>query len=297
VVDHGWSEAASAASAVAASTCRHLGLDPVELLPVDSGGPGGPEAAARTARYAALEASARRQQARAVLLGHTLDDQAETVLLGLARGSGARSLAGMAARRGLHRRPLLGLTRQVTLAACAELGLTPWHDPANEDPAYARVRVRRLAADLEGALGPGVVRALARSADLLRDDADALDAAARELLAAAGTAPGGGPAIGVLVGAPVAVRRRALLAAARRAGSPSGSLGHRHALALDALLTDGGSADLPGGVVARIGLDEDGVRRLRFGRRSDVAPGYGKLDPVAGGSPQARVTQPTRRTT
>jgi tRNA(Ile)-lysidine synthase len=262
VVDHGWSADASAAAAEAAAACRALGLAPVELIAVDSSGPGGPEAAARTARYDALAAAAARHDAAAVLLGHTLDDQAETVLLGLARGSGARSLAGMPVRRGVYRRPLLDLPRATTAATCAALGLTPWQDPANADPAYARVRVRGLAAQLEAALGPGVAEALARTARLLREDADALDAAAAELLAAAAGQENCMIAekcmidleVGCLAAAPDAVRRRALLAAARSAGSPPGSLSHRHALAVDALLDSGrtgGLVHLPGGVSVR----------------------------------------------
>ena len=104
-----------------------------------------PGAAARAARYAALDGAADRLGAVAVLLGHTLDDQAETVLLRLARGSGARSLAGMAPVSGRYLRPLLGVRRAVTAAACAAEGLSAWADPHNTDPAYTRVRVRRQA--------------------------------------------------------------------------------------------------------------------------------------------------------
>lgn len=144
----------------------------------------GPEASAREARYAALEASA--EPGERVLLGHTLDDQAETVLLGLARGSGARSLAGMPPERGIVLRPLLGVTREATRAACAELGLTPWEDPHNADDRYARVRVRtRVLPTLERELGPGVREALARTAEQLRRDVDILDADARAALASA----------------------------------------------------------------------------------------------------------------
>ncbi|MBT0767698.1 tRNA lysidine(34) synthetase TilS [Kineosporia sp. J2-2] len=283
VVDHGWSAEGSAASARAAGQCRELGLDPVELVPVDAGGPvsrdgsvarggsvsrgsgsrGGPEAVARVARYAALEDAARRHGARAVLLGHTLDDQAETVLLGLGRGSGARSLAGMPARRGLFRRPFLGLRRTLVAEAGDALGLHPWHDPANDDPAYTRVRVRRLAGQLETALGAGTAEALARSADLLRDDADALDSLAADLLALARVAGGqvlriDGEAVTAalepLRAALPAVRRRALLAWAREVGCPGGALGHRHALALDRLVTTGrGQVALPGGRTAEVG--------------------------------------------
>ena len=140
---------------------------------------GGPEAAARDARYAALDAAAERLGAAAVLLGHTRDDQAETVLLGLARGSGTRSLSGMAAVSGTggrYRRPFLLLDRQTVRQACLAQGITVWEDPHNDDPAYTRSRVRHEALPvLEKSLGKGVVEALARTAQLSRDDADALD--------------------------------------------------------------------------------------------------------------------------
>ena len=253
VVDHGWRPSSAADAARTASACTQLGLAPVRVVSVqvEDGNPGGPEAAARRARYAALGRVAAEEYAVAVLLGHTLDDQAETVLLGLARGSGARSLAGMPARRGLYRRPLLDLRRAVTHEMCAALGLDPVVDPANIDPRYTRARVRSALAVLGDALGPGLPAALARSAGQLREDADALDAAAAQLLAVAG-----GPAglsCEVLAAAPDAVRRRALLGAARDAGAAAGALSRRHALALDALVVrwrGQGAVHLPGGLVA-----------------------------------------------
>jgi tRNA(Ile)-lysidine synthase len=183
-IDHGLQPGSAERASRVAALLRLLGLDPVEVVTVTVAGPGGPEAAARRARYASIDEVAGRLSAATVLLGHTRDDQAETVLLGLARGSGARSLAGMpgvarsALTRGVvYRRPLLGLDRAVTRAACAAEGLDVWDDPHNADPAYARSRVRhRVLPVLERELGPGVPAALARSADLLRDDADALDA-------------------------------------------------------------------------------------------------------------------------
>lgn len=136
----------------------------------------GVEASARRARYEALARVAKEKGAVAVLLGHTKDDQAETVLLGLARGSGARSLSGMAAETGIYRRPFLNITRAQTLAACKELKLNPWQDPHNDDLSYLRVRVRKeVLPMMERNLGPGISDALVRSANLLRDDADALD--------------------------------------------------------------------------------------------------------------------------
>ncbi|OZB47829.1 MAG: tRNA lysidine(34) synthetase TilS, partial [Cellulomonas sp. 14-74-6] len=150
VVDHGLQDGSAAVATRAAEQCRRLGLNPVLVVPVTVRGPGGPEAAARDARYAALEEAARRTGAAAVLLGHTLDDQAETVLLGLARGSGARSLAGMPTRRGPFRRPLLRLRRAETAAACTALRLVPWQDPTNaaapDGPRRSRVRHQLLPA-------------------------------------------------------------------------------------------------------------------------------------------------------
>lgn len=172
VVDHGLQEGSRQVAEAAAAQCRGLGLT-AEVVTVDVVPTGaGPEADARAARHAALLA-----HEGPVLLGHTLDDQAETVLLGLARGSGTRSLAGMSPRTGRLVRPLLGLRRATTLAACAQWGLEPWTDPHNADPGYARVRVReRVLPLLEAELGPGVAEALARTAALARADADLLDA-------------------------------------------------------------------------------------------------------------------------
>ena len=136
----------------------------------------GLEASARRARYVAFEKVAKELSAVAIFLGHTKDDQAETVLLGLARGSGARSLSGMAIRNGIYIRPFLNITREQTLATCKELNLEPWNDPHNDDQNFLRVRARKnVLPIMERELGPGISDALVRSANLLRDDADALD--------------------------------------------------------------------------------------------------------------------------
>ena len=183
VVDHGLQNDSADVAARAAQQARDLGLAPVLIERVVVAATGGPEAAARAARYAALERAASEFGAAAVFLAHTLDDQAETVLLGLARGSGAASLQGMAAVRGRYRRPLLGIRRATTVQACADAGLEPWTDPQNADPAFARVRVRVLVLPLlERELGPGVAEALARTAEQLREDSDALDTFADELV-------------------------------------------------------------------------------------------------------------------
>ncbi|WP_460775592.1 tRNA lysidine(34) synthetase TilS [Microbacterium sp. GXF7504] len=178
-VDHGLQDGSAQVAEAAASAARDRGAD-ARVIRVEVGTAGGPEAAAREARYAALRDAATEAGAAAVLLAHTLDDQAETVLLGLARGAGATSLAGMAPDRPDDDmrwiRPLLGVHRATTHAACEAEGLEPWHDPHNDDPAYARVRVRtRVLPVLEAELGPGIAEALARTAVQLREDAAAFE--------------------------------------------------------------------------------------------------------------------------
>ena len=184
-----------------------------------------------------------------MLLGHTLDDQAETVLLGLARGSGPRSLAGMPPRRGVFRRPLLGLRRSATVAACAALGLGPWTDPHNADRRFARVRVRLDALPaLEAALGPGVAEALARTADQLRADAEVLENLSSERARGDSPLP-----VSALAEMPGAVRSRVLRSAALAAGCPPGALTAGHVARLEELVTGWRGQrwiDLPGGVRA-----------------------------------------------
>lgn len=251
-VDHGLQDGSADQAKAAVATCTALGLDPVRAETVAVGSHGGPEAAARDARYTALTAAATEAGAAAVLLGHTLDDQAETVLLRLARGSGARSLAGMPDRAGLFRRPFLAVRRDQTQAACTALGLTPWLDPHNTDPSYARARVRADALPaLERALGPGVAESLARTADLLRRDADALDDDAGKALAGVTTSEGALDIAG-LAGLSDAVRTRVLRAAAIASGASAGSLSAAHVADLDALVTrwrGQGAVSLPGGLV------------------------------------------------
>jgi len=251
-VDHGLQAGSDRRAADVAAWARSGGFDPVEVATVDvTGLPGGPEAAARAARYAALSAAAERAGAAAVLLGHTRDDQAETVLLALARGAGPRGLAGMPHRKGLFLRPLLDVPRADTRKACAALGLVPWEDPHNVDPAYARSRVRGSALPaLVAALGTGVVGNLARSASMIAADNNALDALASTALATARTAVG--LSVAGVAGLSRAVRTRVLHAWARELGATGGALSHRHVAALDALITDWhgqGPAHLPGGIV------------------------------------------------
>jgi tRNA(Ile)-lysidine synthase len=235
VVDHGLQPGSPEVAAATGDQLRDLGLDPVDVVAVDVVASGeGLEAAARDARYTTLDAAATSHGATVVLLGHTRDDQAEQVLLGLTRGAGSRSLSGMPAARDRYRRPLLDVTRAQCRESAAAEGLRWWDDPMNEDPAYLRVRARRALADLERDLGPGVTAALARTASLLRDDADHLDDLA------VGTATGLGPGpwpVEALIGIPRAVRTRVWRRLLLRSGAPAGQVGTRHTDACDRLLT------------------------------------------------------------
>lgn len=183
IVDHAIQDASADVAAAAAETARQLGLDPVIVTRVTVGTTGGPEAAARDARYAALERAAKDTGAVMILLGHTLDDQAETVLLGLVRGSGLGSIKGMDLASGLLVRPLLGIRRSTTVAFCADSGLSPWTDPQNDDERFTRVRIRNTVIPmLERELGPGIAESLARTAAQAREDTEALDAFAEDQL-------------------------------------------------------------------------------------------------------------------
>lgn len=250
IVDHNLQPGSAVVAGQAARRCTEFGLDPVDVLVVRVTTSGdGPEAAARNARLEALEGAAQRHGAAAVLLGHTRDDQAEQVLLGLARGSGARSLSGMPRQRGVFVRPLLGLSREVTKAACQAQGIDAWQDPHNDDPSFRRVRARHLLRNLEEELGPGFRAALARSADLLREDADYLDELA--ILARGQLGMISEIDVAALEALARPIRTRVWRILATEAGSPLGSVNAAHVESLDTLITawhGQGPLHLPGPV-------------------------------------------------
>ncbi len=250
-VDHGLQEGSDDRAAALVGQMALLGADETASARIAVDGSGlGPEAAARTARYEVLDAMAEHFDAPVVLLGHTRDDQAETVLLGLARGSGGRSIAGMRRAFGRYRRPLLDVSRADTVAACEAEAITTWQDPHNDDPAFTRVRVRHQVLPLlETELGPGVSVALARTADLLRADMEYLDQVAATALADLTDAPDGGLPVAGLSALPGPLRTRVLRLAALAAGATPSDLLHEHIAGIDRLLTDWHGqvgVDLPG---------------------------------------------------
>ena len=226
-----------------------LGFETVEVVPVDVVISDGMESSARRARFLAFEAAIAKYQPDFFFLAHTKNDQAESVLLGLARGSGTRSLSGIAQVNGEFIRPLLEVDREITELACQENGIAPWEDPHNSDPHYARVRVRKqILPLLESTLGPGIVDALARSSTILREDADALDLLANQIYASVDPA---NLDVEELERLPKALRIRLLRLSIYGLGAPDGSLSADHLAPVEALITNWhgqGEISLPGGV-------------------------------------------------
>jgi len=236
VVDHGLQDGSAQIASQTISKLKKIGYTQVETAVAQVKITDGLEASARRARYQIFNQFIDTYRPKYFLLAHTLNDQAETVLLGLARGSGARSLSGMAVENNIYVRPLLKISRQTTVAACHEGGIEIWSDPHNDDLRFARVRARKnVLPNLEENLGPGITEALVRSADLLRDDADALDSFALEYFAQ--TDPLNLSA-NELERLPRAIRTRVLRLAIYQAGAPAGSLSAEHINGAEALISD-----------------------------------------------------------
>ena len=261
-VDHGLQDGSAAQADAVVARMAEMGADETAAARVHVEAAGqGLEAAARHARYAVLSELAARVSARLVLLGHTLDDQAETVLLGLTRGSGGRSIAGMRRAYDGFVRPLLDVTRAQTQAACRAEGLEWWEDPHNADPRFTRSRVRHTVMPvLERELGPGVAETLARTAEQLRPDMEALDRMAAE--AHDRLRSGAGLPLERLRQLDEAVASRVLRLAALDAGAVDAELFHVHVRALVALAAGevSGQVQLPGQVTA---VREAGHLRFR----------------------------------
>jgi len=236
VVDHGLQEGSAQITSQTISKLKAIGYIEVETAIAQVKITDGLEASARRARYQIFNQFIDTYRPKYFLLAHTLNDQAESVLLGLARGSGARSLSGMAVENNIYVRPLLKISRQTTVAACREGGIEIWSDPHNDDLRFARVRTRKnVLPNLEENLGPGITEALVRSADLLRDDADALDSFAREYFAQTDPL---NLSVNELERLPKAIRTRVLRLAIYKAGAPTGSLSVEHINGAEALISD-----------------------------------------------------------
>ncbi|MEY2990308.1 MAG: tRNA lysidine(34) synthetase TilS [Actinomycetota bacterium] len=261
VIDHGLQEDSADVASRAADACRAVGIEDIVIRRVHVGSDGGPEAAARAARREALLDIARQRGAGQILLAHTLDDQAETVFLRLSRGAGARSLSAMRACDPPWHRPFLGIPRADVHAVVRErfepLGIVPWDDPHNHDPRFARVRVRRSLDALKGDLGPGLVANLARSAALLADDADALDAWAHGEFEriVEGDRTSCSADTQALAELPRAVRTRVLRLMHQHLVGVNEALTFEHIQQVDALVAHWkgqGPVALPGGTTARV---------------------------------------------
>jgi tRNA(Ile)-lysidine synthase len=177
VIDHSLQNNSDKVAAQTAKTLTSLGFEEVIVKKVSVGKAGGPEAAARTARYTALETLRQKTKSHFIVLGHTSSDQAETVLLGLVRGSGSKSLSGMSEKTGLLLRPLLGIERATTEAFCKDSGIKYWSDPQNKDEKFLRVMIRKhVLPFLEKQLGGSVAASLVRTSDQLREDNTYLEA-------------------------------------------------------------------------------------------------------------------------
>jgi len=236
VVDHGLQDGSAQITSQTISKLKEIGYTQVETAVAQVKITDGLEASARRARYQIFNQFIDTYRPKYFLLAHTLNDQAETVLLGLARGSGARSLSGMAVENNIYVRPLLKISRQTTVAACHEGGIEIWSDPHNDDLRFARVRTRKnVLPNLEENLGPGITEALVRSADLLRDDADALDSFALEYFAKTDPL---NLSVNELERLPRAIRTRVLRLAIYQAGAPAGSLSAEHINGAEALISD-----------------------------------------------------------
>jgi tRNA(Ile)-lysidine synthase len=261
-VDHRLRTGGPAEAAACAEVCARLGV-PFESVAV-AVGPGNVQAEARRARYAALADAAARTGATRVATGHTRSDQAETVLLRLLRGAGARGLGAIPPRRGAVVRPLIDRSRAEARAYLLERGLPHLEDPTNATPRYLRNRLRAEVVPRLEALAPHAERALARAADLLRSDERALDRRARPLV------DGATASREALLAEPPAVRRRAVRRLWRRAAGSARGLEAGHVEAVLHLLRRRapGRVALPRGLEARLAGD-----RLEIGRpRAASAP-------------------------
>lgn len=251
VIDHQLQEHSEAVAQQTKNRLQAIGISEIEVIKVDVLKKDGLEADARSARYAALTAAAKKNNAVAIFLGHNQDDLAESVLLGLTQGAGTKSLAGMATHSGLYIRPFLSLAREEINAACVEAGIEYWSDPHNDDERFTRVKIRKQILPLmESQLGPGIKEALARSARIFREDSDALEILTDEIFAT--IANPGSIEVELLERLPAALRKRVIRRALAHFGATR--ISSEQLDWVDALISQWhgqGAVALPAGVTAR----------------------------------------------
>jgi len=236
IVNHNLQQGSGEIAQQAAARLGEIGISDVTIVSIQVPESGqGPEAAAREARYEALENQRRASGADYILTAHTLDDQAETVLLGLTRGSGLKSIAGMQSVAGQLVRPFLAISKAELVQSLTDSGIEYWDDPHNKDHRFTRVRIRNLMQQLEAELGPGVSTALARTAELAQESEEFLAQSASELIQSARVEKDS-YAVKVLEAAHPALRRKALQTIASEL--VLGGVSRSQVLAIDELISN-----------------------------------------------------------
>ncbi len=255
IVDHQLIPESNSVALNAKKQCEELGIQEVIIKKVNvEQNHEGLEAAARIARYEAFENVLHETNAQAILLAHTQDDQAETVLMRLTRGSGAKSLSGMAQVSGKYLRPFLHLRKKLVHDSLDLIGLKAWQDPANTDHQFLRVKVRHeLMPKIVEVLGESAISSLDKTSQLLRLDNQALEDLAQQFLGSQKDVKTNGLEISELEKLPEAIRTRVLRIFAIASGVHPGPFSFEHIEAIDALVKNWhgqGNVDLPGFIQA-----------------------------------------------
>jgi len=259
IVDHQLFPESNSVALNAKKQCEDLGIEEVIIKKVNvEQTHEGLEAAARIARYEAFENVLQETNAQVILLAHTQDDQAETVLMRLTRGSGAKSLSGMAQVSGKYLRPFLHLRKKLVHDSLDLIGLKAWQDPANTDHQFLRVKVRHeLMPKIVEVLGASAISSLDKTSQLLRLDNQALEELAQQFFESQKDVKTNGLEISELEKLPEAIRTRVLRICAIASGVHPGPFSFEHIEAIDALVKNWhgqGNVDLPGFIQAtRVG--------------------------------------------
>ena len=251
IIDHQLIKESSQVAQDAKKKCEDFGVEKVVIKQIEVKDDNeGLEAAARKARYEAFEELVNEFNAKAVLLAHTQDDQAETMLMRLTRGSGAKSLSAMKEVSGKYLRPFLHIRKQVLVVALEKENISYWQDPANTNYKFLRAKVRHeLMPKLIEVLGDSAIDSLDRTSELLKEDNEALESIALESYEKLNKEL----KVQELEKLPTAIRKRVIKIAALNSGVTPGPFSFEHIEAIDALVTNWrgqGNVDLPGFIQA-----------------------------------------------